>query len=297
MESVLTPARTTASMQTDYDDEVAFHAVRHLHDLARGDRDQPFFMVVSFTNPHDPWEIPPRVLGSLRHRCDRVAGGGVDPARVAPTRTAGGCARCTASTQSGLTDAQIRRARHGYYSAISYVDDRIGLVLDALGTTGLYGDTTVVLTADHGEMLGERGLWYKMSFFEPSARVPLIVRAPGGGAARRVGTPVSLVDVAPTLLEWALGSDAVAAAEMDGQSLAGVLSGDGASASGPVVCEFHAEGVTAPAAMVREGAHKLVVCEGDPDQLYDLSTDPLELVNLAGSTDHAAVVLEAARRA
>ena len=65
-------------------------------------------------------------------------------------------------------------------------------------TTGLADDTVVVFTSDHGDLLGERGLWYKMSFFEPSARVPLIVRAPGL-APRRVDAPVSLLDLAPTL--------------------------------------------------------------------------------------------------
>ena len=114
--------------------------------------------------------------------------------------------------EAELSAEQIRRARHAYYAAISYVDERIGEVLGALRDSGLQDRTTVLFCADHGEMLGERGLWYKMSFFEQSARVPLIVRDfTGRVGARRVSCPVSLLDVAPTLLELAgLPADAIA---------------------------------------------------------------------------------------
>jgi choline-sulfatase len=198
--------------------------------------------------------------------------------------------------EAGLTPEQIRRARHGYYAAISYLDERVGQVLGALRESGLEDRTNVLFCADHGEMLGERGLWYKMSFLEPSARVPLIVRGPGGagggkGGARgvRVAEPVSLADFAPTVLELAgLEADAIAGPG-DGVSLAGALSG-GAAPRHPVVSEYHAEGVQAPAAMVRSGPHKLIVSLEDPDLLYDLSADPLELRDLSGAPESAAVI-------
>ncbi len=104
--------------------------------------------------------------------------------------------------EAALTAEQIRRARHAYFAAVSYLDERVGEVLGALQRSGMADRTTVLFCADHGEMLGERGLWYKMSFFEQSARVPLIVRVPGAGP-RRVAEPVSLLDVTPTLLELA----------------------------------------------------------------------------------------------
>ncbi len=119
-----------------------------------------------------------------------------------------------------LSDGEVRHARHGYYAAISYLDERIGEVLAALGATGLAENTLVVFTADHGELLGERGLWYKMSFLEGSSRVPLIVRAPRL-AARRVQAPVSQLDLAPTLADLA-GAPADGA-EFEGTSLAGAL--------------------------------------------------------------------------
>ena len=167
----------------------------------------------------------------------------------------------------------------------------MGEVLGALRDVGLEDDTAVVFCADHGEMLGERGLWYKMSFFEPSARVPLLVRAPGHPSARRVGDPVSLLDLAPTLLELA-GVPALGdlAEELDGASLLGLVADGTGRRPGPVVAEYLAEGVTAPAVMIRDGPHKLVACEGDPDQLYDITRDPAELVNLAAEPAYRSIL-------
>jgi choline-sulfatase len=284
VESVLTPGRTEASMQTDYDDEVAFHAVREVHDLARADRDDPFLLVVSFTNPHDPWEVPPRYW-------DLYDPASISLPAVAPIRFEAADPHSrrlrvmSGIDEVSLSDEHVLLARHAYYAAISYVDERIGSVLGALRATGLDSDTIVVFTADHGEFLGERGLWYKMSFLEPSARVPLFVRVPGGGA-RRVSSPVSLVDLAPTLLDVA-GVDADGVG-LDGEGL--LASASASTGRGPVVCEYHAEGVNAPAAMIRDGRFKLIVCRDDPDQLYDLASDPLELSNLASAPEHACTV-------
>ena len=287
MESVLNPGICAASMQTDYDQEVSFTAVRKLYEIARHRDEQPFLLCVSFTNPHDPWEIPRRHWERYRpEQIDdpRVPAIGLEQADPHSRRLRAMCQ----VDQAGLTSEQIRRARHGYYAAISYVDERIGEVLDALRDSGLEDRTTVLFTADHGEMLGERGLWYKMSFLEPSVRVPLIVRRPGQDGARRIAEPVSLIDVAPTLLELAgLGPDdrgsAFSAGELvlEGVSVAGSVTGAGAAPSHPVVSEYHGEGVQAASAMVRQGSHKLIVSLEDPDLLYDLGSDPLELTNLA----------------
>jgi choline-sulfatase len=282
MESVLRPGVCTASMQMDYDDEVAHRAVRKLRDLARGGREQPFFLCVSFTHPHDPWELRPDYWERYEEATiDLPTVGAIPRAEADPHSLR---LRDMAGIDDvELTDAQLRTARHAYYAAISYVDERIGEVLGALAESDLSEDTIVIFTADHGEMLGERGLWYKMAFFEPAARVPLIVSAPGRLAARRVPAPVSLLDVAPTLLDLC-GLES--AGDLDGRSLAPVLAGAELS-DADVVAEYLAEGVTAPAVMLRRGQFKYVWCEGDPEQLYDVESDPHELVNLAG--DQAAL--------
>jgi choline-sulfatase len=270
MDSVLNPGVTAASMQTDYDEEVAFVAARKLYEIARHRPDQPFLLFASFTNPHDPWEVPDRCWARYRRSevpLPAVASLPLDQVDPHSRRLRAMCR----VDEAGLTDADIQRARHGYFAAISYLDERVGEVLGALRDSGLQDRTTVLFCADHGEMLGERGLWYKMSFFEQSARVPLIVRDYTGRVpARRAGGPVSLLDVAPTLLQLAgLPEDAVAGTG-DGESLL-------APRTRPVISEYHGEGVQAPSAMLRSGDEKLIVSLEDPDLLFDLAADPREL--------------------
>ena len=297
MESVLRPGVCAASMQMDYDDEVAARGVRALRDIARDGARRPFFLTVSFTHPHDPWELRPRYW-------DRYDPGAIDLPAVEPIpREAADPHSLRLRDMAGideveLTVEQVRRARHAYYAAVAYADERIGEVLEALHETGLDESTIVLFTADHGEFLGERGLWYKMAFLDPAARVPLLAWAPGRLAPGRIAEPVSLLDLAPTLLELA---EHPAAAElaggMDGRSLApllgargdrGVEGGAGAgTATGDVVAEYLAEGVNSPALMLRRGRHKYLWCEDDPEQLYDLEADPHERTNLAGDREHA----------
>jgi choline-sulfatase len=278
MESVLTPGVCTASMQMDYDDEVAHRAVRKLHDLARDPAGRPFFLTVSFTHPHDPWELRPRYWDLYDEAEIDLPAVGPFPREEADPHSLR-LRDMSGIDQAALTDEQVRRARHGYYAAVSYADERIGEVLAALADAGLEDDTIVLFTADHGELLGERGLWYKMAFFEAAARVPLVVRVPGGLGGVRVAEPVSQLDLAPTLLDLCgLGG----AGAMDGRSLAPALGG-GALAESDVVAEYLAEGVTSPAVMLRRGRHKYIWCADDPEQLYDVEADPHELDDLAPS--------------
>ncbi|HEY3726013.1 MAG TPA: choline-sulfatase [Solirubrobacteraceae bacterium] len=290
MESVLAPGICASSMQTDYDDEVAFVAVRKLFDIARHRAEQPFLLCVSFTSPHDPWELPRRYWERYRPQDIDPPAVPAIPLDEADPHSRRLRAMCRVD-ETGLTAEQIRRARHAYYAAISYLDERVGAVLAALRDSGQAQRTTVLFCADHGEMLGERGLWYKMSFLEQSARVPLVVRRPGG-VGRRVAPPVSLIDVAPTLLSLAgLGDGGL---RLDGVSLAAAVSDRAPPVRRPVIAEYHAEGVQAPSAMVRSGRHKLIVSGSDPDLLFDLHSDPRELENLAGSSPALEAELHAA---
>ncbi len=288
MESVLEPGVCTASMQQDYDEEVAFRAVRAIFDRARSDDGRPFFLVASFAHPHDPWELRARYWDLYERSEVELPAVPLLPLDEADPHSRRLREMCGVDA-ARLSDEQVRAARHGYYAAVSYLDERVGEVLGALGEAGLDDDTIVVFTSDHGEMLGERGLWFKMSFFEQSARVPLFVRVAGDAGGGRVAQPVSLLDVGPTLLELA---GAPPLDDVDGESLVPLMDTRDARRSLPVFGEYLAEGVNAPAVMVRHGAHKLIVCPGDPDQLYDLDEDPAEVVNLAGSDEHAEVLRE-----
>jgi choline-sulfatase len=282
MNSLLGTGVREAAMQTAYDDEVCFRAVERIRELSlRPDR-RPFFLVASFTNPHDPWEV-------RRRHWDAYRDDAIDLPDVAPIP------RDQADPHSRrlrdmyglderpLTDDEVLRARHGYYAAITYMDERVGEVLDALAACGLEGETVVVFTADHGEMAGERGLWYKMSFLDGSARIPFLWRGPGIVCQAMAG-PVSQLDLAPTLAE--LAGAAPPEAGFAGRSLVPALRGEG-TAGAPVLSEYLAEGVTNPAVMVRNGRYKLIRCPGDPDLVYDLDADPRELRNLAGDPPHA----------
>jgi choline-sulfatase len=195
-----------------------------------------------------------------------------------------------------LTAQQIRAARRAYYGEISYVDRNVGRLLKALEDGGLRENTIVVVLADHGEMLGDKGLWYKMSFFENCARVPLIFNWPGHFAPRRVRVAASLVDVTPTLVEIAGGR--AGDLDTDGRSLLPHLAGR--SAPDETFGEYLAEGALAPIVMIRRGALKFIHSPADPDQLYDLSRDPGERINLAATPERADVVsalrAEVARR-
>ena len=150
----------------------------------------------------------------------------------------------------------------------------IGGLLDALKTCGFAENTIVVFTSDHGDMLGERGLWFKMNFFEGSARVPLMIAAPGRFAPRSVNEPTSLLDVLPTLVELAGGSTRDAAAPLDGASLVPLASG-GANPDRRVVAEYAAEGRgRADCHDPRGGRSNTSTREPDPPLLFNLAIDP-----------------------
>jgi choline-sulfatase len=163
----------------------------------------------------------------------------------------------------------------------------------------LADNTMVVLCADHGEMLGERGMWFKQCFFEGSVRVPLMISMPGRLAPRRVGAHVSLVDLLPTFMEVALGHDRFDPVDtIDGRSLMPLAEGHDAGHERVVISEYSSEGVCAPSRMVRSGRHKYIFTHGLPPMLFDLHDDPDELRNLAGRAEvesvqrrlHAALV-------
>jgi len=230
------------------------------------------------THPHDPFAV-------THEYWNRYRDGEIDMPRVhiAPEDLDPHSRRlryvCGLDTQP-VTVEQIRAARHAYYGALSYVDDHVGSLVAALEETRFAAQTVILVLADHGEMLGERGLWYKMNFFEPACRVPLLVHAPGLFAPRAVPQSVSLIDVLPTLLELAGDGEAPQlVTELEGRSLLPHLQGSGGHDD--VLGEYLAEGAIAPLVMIRSGRFKFIHSPADPDQLFDLAADPQELHNLA----------------
>ena len=174
-----------------------------------------------------------------------------------------------------ITPDHIRRAKQAYFANISYIDDKIGEILAVLEATRQEAD--IVFLSDHGEMLGEHGLWFKMNFFEGAARVPLMIAA-SGMQTGSVEAPVSTIDLAPTLAALAGISMDEVAPWTEGVNLIPVANG---AERGPVAMEYAAEGTITPMVALREGAWKYIRCPADPDMLFDLISDPHERTNLA----------------
>jgi choline-sulfatase len=270
--------------QLEYDDEVAHHATRKLYDLARGADERPWCLTVSFTHPHDPY-VARQKYWDLYADC----------AHLQPQVAAMPYSDQDAHSQRifdandwrsyEITDTMIERSRRAYFANISYLDEKIGEILGVLEATGQ--SANIIFVSDHGDMLGERGLWFKMSFFEGSARVPLMISSPDMTPGL-VHAPVSTIDLCPTLCDLAgLEMDEVAPWTA-GESL--VPLGQGAERLSPVMMEYAAEASYAPMVSLRLERWKFNRCAIDPDQLFDLEADPNELHNLAALPEHQEVV-------
>jgi len=270
--------------QLEYDDEVAYNAGRKIYDLARGHDTRPWCLTVSFTHPHDPY-VARRKYWDLYEDCDHL-----DPV-VPPIPYEDQDAHSKRLMDANdfrkfdITGEDVRRSRRAYFANISYLDDKIGEILAILRDTRQ--EATIVFVSDHGDMLGERGMWFKMSFFEGSARVPLMI-ASDGLVPRLETTPVSTIDVVPTLCGLAGVSLSEIARWLDGESLLPLANGAGRIAE--VAMEYAAEGSQAPLVGLRMGKWKYVRCALDPDQLFDLDADPHELTNLANVAKHQETV-------
>ena len=266
--------------QMEYDDEVAHFASQKLYDLARGQDDRPWCLTVSFTHPHDPY-VARRRYWDLYEECGHLT---PEVAAIAYDDHDAHSRRIFDANDwrsYDISDEHIARARRGYFANISYLDDKIGDILQILEDTRQ--EAVIVFVSDHGDMLGERGLWFKMSMFEGSARVPLMIAAPEL-APGRIDTPVSTLDLGPTLADLAGIDLSELAPWTDGTSLLPVAGG---ASRPPVPLEYAAEASIAPIVALRDGPWKYIRCAPDPDLLFNLDTDPRELTNLAPDPAHA----------
>ncbi|MEM7440522.1 MAG: choline-sulfatase [Pseudomonadota bacterium] len=271
LNAVKVSGTAAASHQMDYDDEVAYHATQKVYDYARSKDDRPWCMTVSFTHPHDPYVTRPKYW-DLYEDCEHLDP--PVPAMAYDDHDPHSKRIFDANDWQAydIKPEDIRRSRRAYFANISYLDQKIGEVMEAMDATGQ--EAVILFVSDHGDMLGDRGLWFKMSFYENSARVPLMIAAPGM-APGLVETPVSTVDIAPTLAEIAGIPDADVAPWVDGEGLTRLANGTPRTA--PVLIEYAAEASYSPVVAMRAGAWKYTNCALDPEQFFNLDDDPREL--------------------
>lgn len=290
MASVTDAGVCVRSNQIDYDEEVMYRAKNYLYNHVRRNADQPFFLTVALTHPHDPyttrkewWDLYEDVDIPLPKH---------EPRDCELEPHAKRLQKVIDLADKPLTDEQKKRARRAYFGNCSYVDDNVGQLRKVLKECNLDDDTIIIFSGDHGDHLGERSLWYKMTFYEMSARIPLMVYAPKHFDARRVKESVSSLDYLPTFVDLASGgrSDQIVSEHlpMDGHSLFPYL--QGGQGTDMVRGEYMGEGTVAPLFMIRTSQWKFIYCPTDPSELYDLQADPLEKHNLVSLPEYNDVV-------
>jgi choline-sulfatase len=261
---------------------VARESVRFLRTF--GNAGRPFFLVSSFLKPHDPF-MPAQRFAEMFDASQMhlpASYGKADKSRL-PATVVRSIER-DAPTPELRDPAQARKRIACYYGNLAQMDDCVGQVLNALRELNLENDTIVCYTADHGEMLGDLGLWNKFQFYEGSCGVPLIFRVPGRASAI-CDQPVSLVSLSATLTHLA-GVEQIA--PNDGVSLVPLIEEPSRRlGSGPIFAEYDLLG-REPKAMIRVGPWKYTYWLHETAELYNLDSDPEELHNLAAEPEHAA---------
>ncbi|MBD3217826.1 MAG: sulfatase-like hydrolase/transferase [candidate division Zixibacteria bacterium] len=278
----------------EFDDQTHTRALRYIRknrrevrDSDRGEETKPFFLTVSYHNPHNPFHVPkeywdmyegvdipipeiPEDLERYQSQLDKwiMANHGVNKYDIKDPEN-------------------LRLAHRGYCSLMTYIDDCVGDLLNELEKQGLAENTVVIFTSDHGEMLGSRSMVQKWCLYDYSVLVPLILKFPDRlGAGKRIETPVSLIDILPTCTDIA-GYPADLMEPVDGRSLLPYIDDDSVGKDRIIFSESHAgRGAMAPCFMARQGKYKYIYIHGYEGQLFDLETDPEEWNNLIGREEY-----------
>jgi arylsulfatase A-like enzyme len=262
--------------------------------------ERPFFLAVGFFRPHTPYVSPKAYFDRYPAATMPVVQGVDEDRKDIPAPGLGSAKK----EQDAMTDEQRREALQAYFASITFMDAQVGKVLDALDRLGLAKNTIVVFTSDHGYHNGEHGLWQKMSLFEESARVPLIIAAPGAQANGTASqAPAGLIDLYPTLTELA---NVKRPDNLQGQSLVPMLNNARTMGRGWTLSQVsRGGGPMAQGANKRFFGYSLRTpryrytewAEGEKGrELYDHKTDPRELTNLADKPDHAMTVAELSKQ-
>jgi choline-sulfatase len=266
-----------------YDEAITAAAIKWIAE--RGSRTQkPWCLFVSLTMPHFPLIADPKFFSLYRERTldEMQEGRNLPPSEHEFIREM----RQRRDYDAYFTDAQRRTALQAYYGMVSHVDDMVGRLVDAVEAAGLTDATRVIYSSDHGDNLGNRGLWGKSVMYDDSAAIPMIAAGAGIPENAVNDTPVSLVDMFPTLLQ-AAGAPMEATQGVPGQSLFDIVTKPNRERA--VFSEYHASGSPTGAFMLRKGRWKLVIYPGYVPQLFDMEADPGEAADLGTDPAHAEV--------
>lgn len=251
--------------------------------LEEYDREQPWFLWVGFAGPHDPWDAPKEYVEPYRN-IEIPLGSNKRPQVEDGNPFKESLQHCLKFSDSDtLTDDRIRQMRRYYYANVTLIDDAVGQILQALKNRGMLENTWIIYTSDHGEMMGDLGLLTKMVFYEPSVRVPSIVRPPGGTNPRLESDLVEHIDLAATIRTIANTPDLPNSC---GRSLLDYF---------PIgTNEFQRQVVRSQNfgfAMFATNQYKLVIEEKSLEivQFFDLQEDPNEEIDLSCDRAYAAI--------
>ncbi len=266
----------------------AIHALETYHPRRTG---KPLFLALGFYRPHTPYVAPGRWY-------DRYPPERVELAEVPPGDREGKPVAALADRrwQAEMSEEQKRSAIQGYHASVSFIDEQLGKVLDALEAQGLANDTVVVFTSDHGYQLGAHGLWQKRDLYENSVRTPLILAAPGRlQAGLKSDLLAEMVDIYPTLV--ALAGLPAPASPLEGRDLRAVIEGrapprDSAlsqSSSAAHLTRPERSGLEVMGYSIRTDRYRYTEWNGGAEgvELYDYIADPHEYRNLAGQPGHS----------
>ena len=256
--------------------------------------DRPFFLAVGFYRPHTPYVAPKPYFDPYDVTAMPVVQGWEEDQKDIPAAGLGSHKK----EHDLLTDPLRRQAIQAYYASISFMDAQVGRVVGALDRLGLSDNTIIVFTSDHGYHMGEHGLWQKMSLFEQSARVPLLVVAPGVSKAGGIASaPVGLIDLYPTLTELC---GVTAPANLQGQSLAAMLKDPSEQGRGWALTQVQRRAKKKPFDGYSIRTLRWRYTEWDDGksgrELYDRENDPLELTNLAEHDAQGDLVMELSKK-
>ena len=283
------------NMQIAFDEEATQKAIHQLYEYARKP-EEAFFLFVSLSHPHHPFLTQPKYWEMYQEiDIPEPTTGRLDETQLDPHSLR--CRKMIGLDKEDVPAKHARLARHGYYGSISYFDAKLGQILEALEIAGLAENTAIFVTADHGEMLGERGLWSKDCFFEWAMRVPLVVSMPGLKDTKRISQNASLIDLLPTFAEIAGERLEITGGDLEGQSLLSIIQGETEDWPDEVLAEYNADATREPLIMIRHGALKYIGADNDPEQLFNLQDDPQELNNLAALEKYSSELSQFRKRA